>query len=110
MYTITKSGVEIAVTERPTYIRLQSNGAFGLCTREQAQGVAWEGVPYHVEGMPAIDREGIETVTLTEIDGGKRVTRAEYKNKQLTAQLKAAGDQLELLEGCVIEMAQTVYA
>ena len=54
MYTITKSCVEIAVTERPTYIRLQSNGAFGLCTREQAQGVAWEGVPYHGEGMPAI--------------------------------------------------------
>lgn len=79
MYTITKSGVEIAVTERPTYIRLQSNGAFGLCTREQAQGVAWEGVPYHVEGMPAIDREGIETVTLTEIDGGKRITQNEQQ-------------------------------
>lgn len=79
MYTITKSGVEIAVTERPTYIRLQSNGAFGLCTREKAQGIAWEGTPYHVEGFPAIDREGIETVTLTEIDGGKRITQNEQQ-------------------------------
>ena len=87
MYTITKNGTEIAVTERPTYIRLQSNGAFGLCTREQAHGVAWEGVPYHVEGFPAIDREGVETVVLTEIDGGRRLMQTDKH----VAVLAAAG-------------------
>ena len=87
MFTITKSGVEIAVTERPTYIRLQSNGAFGLCSREQAQGVAWNGIPYHVEGFPAIDREGVETVVLTEIDGGRRMMQTDKH----VAVLAAAG-------------------
>ena len=87
MYTITKSGLEIAVTERPTYIRLQSNGAFGLCNREQAQGIAWEGTPYHVEGMPEFDREGVQTVSLAEIDGGKRVMQTDKH----AAALRAAG-------------------
>lgn len=43
--------------------------------------------------------------TLTE-----RLAAAETKNKQLSAQLTAAGNQIEMLEGCVIELAQTVYA
>ena len=87
MYTITISNVEIAVIDRPTYIRLQSNGVFGLCSREQAQGVAYESTPYHVEGMPAIDREGVETVVLTEIDGGRRLMQTDKH----VAVLSAAG-------------------
>lgn len=45
------------------------------------------------------------TPTLSE-----RLAAAETKNKQLSAQLTAAGNQIEMLEGCVIELAQTVYA
>jgi len=41
---------------------------------------------------------------------GERLTAAEKQNKLLTAQLTAAGNQIEMLEGCVIELAQTVYA
>lgn len=40
----------------------------------------------------------------------ERLTAAEKQNKLLTAQLTAAGNQIEMLEGCVIELAQTVYA
>lgn len=47
----------------------------------------------------------VPTPTLSE-----RLAAAETKNKQLSAQLTAAGKQIEMLEGCVIELAQTVYA
>lgn len=93
MYSITLSGVEIAVVDRPTYIRLQSNGAFGLCSREQAQGVAYESTPYHVDGMPAIDREGVETVVLTEIDGGRRLMQTD---KHVAALAAAGAKQVQL--------------
>lgn len=73
MYQIILNGSELAVTERPTYIRLQSNGAYGLCERADAQGIAYEGTPYHVQGFPDLGGEDIQTVILYEIDGGKRL-------------------------------------
>lgn len=73
MYSISKNGIEIGICEQPTYIRLQDNGAFGLCSEEEAQGIAYENTVYHVYGMPEIEREGIEDVALVEFNGGARI-------------------------------------
>lgn len=39
-----------------------------------------------------------------------RLTELEVENRQLTAKLTAASTQIEMLESCIIEIAQTVYA
>lgn len=44
---------------------MQDNGSFGLCTEEQAHGVAIEGTVYHIEGR--VELEGKETVSVAEI-------------------------------------------
>ena len=39
-----------------------------------------------------------------------KLTELEAENKTLTAKLTAASNQIEMLESCIIEIAQTVYA
>lgn len=39
-----------------------------------------------------------------------RIATLENENKTLSAQLTAATNQLTIYEGCIIELAQTVYA
>lgn len=71
MYSIVKDNLEIGIVEHPTYIRMQDNGTYGLCEESEAQGIAYEGVPYHVWGMP--EMEGVESVALVEFNGGTRM-------------------------------------
>lgn len=71
MYSIVKDNLEIGIVENPTYIRMQDNGAYGLCSKEEAQGIAYNGTPYHVWGMPEL--EGAESVALVEFDIGNRI-------------------------------------
>lgn len=68
MYQIKKDGVAVAMTERPTYIKRQENGCFGLCSEAEAEGIAHEGTVYHLLGRPDLD--GAETVMLEETDVG----------------------------------------
>ena len=71
MYTIIKDGAEIGMTEAPTYIKMQENGSFGLCTREEAQGIAFEGKVYHAYGLQLFpDSVAAESVALVESDAG----------------------------------------
>lgn len=74
MYQIIKDNRPIALTERPVWVRLQENGAWGLATEQTAQGIYCEGVHYHVYGKPEIPLEGIESVAVVEVDGGKMLT------------------------------------
>lgn len=39
-----------------------------------------------------------------------KIAELEAENKTLTAKLTAASNQIEMLESCIIEIAQTVYA
>lgn len=71
MYSIVKDNLEIGIVERPTYIRMQENGAYGLCDETEAQGIVYEGTPYHVWGMPKM--ENVESVALVEFNGGARI-------------------------------------
>ena len=69
MYSIIKDNVEIGVTERPTYIRLTGEGAYTPCEEAISQGVAYEGVPYHVWGKPEMTGTE-ESVALVTVDAG----------------------------------------
>lgn len=83
MYEIIKGGVVLAMTEKPTYIRVAENGCYTLCEAAQAQGVAVAGTVYHLEGLPAL--EGAEDVTLRETDAGEQVMIA----KRAAAEVQA---------------------
>lgn len=46
MYEIRKNGTLIVLTDELNYIRMHPNGFYILCDKNQAQGVAVNGVPY----------------------------------------------------------------
>lgn len=73
MYSIIMNNLEIGIVDKPTYIRMQENGAYGLCSVYEAEGIAYNGTPYHVYGMPELAGENIEDVALMEIDIGNRI-------------------------------------
>lgn len=47
MYSLKKDGNEIALANEMHYIRMQENGAYGLCGKREADGVAADGAVYH---------------------------------------------------------------
>lgn len=65
MYQFLKDGETVGIKASPNWIYLQDNGFYGLCDFEKCEGVAIDGVPYHLDG-----REGLadlETVFFIEI-------------------------------------------
>jgi hypothetical protein len=64
MYKIIKDGVLVGLTGTPNYIKLQENGCYGLYPEDEAQGVAFDGTPYQLEGKAKM--EGLEVVTMEE--------------------------------------------
>lgn len=103
MYSLVKDGQEIGIVDKPTYIRMQENGAYGLCDRADAQGVVYDNTPYHVWGMPELAGENVASVMLVERDSGKSV----FDLIQQNADLKS---QNEMLTECLLEMSEIVYA
>lgn len=65
MFRLMQNGVMVALGDDPRYIRKQTNGSYGFCTREEAQGVAVDSKPYHIEGMDALD--GAETASMEQV-------------------------------------------
>ena len=49
MYSLKIDGNEIALTNEMRYIRMQSNGAYGLCGKQEADGVAADNKVYHFD-------------------------------------------------------------
>ena len=72
MYKIIKNGVLVGITGAPTYIKMMDNGCYGLCSKEEAQGVAFDGVPYHMDGRAKMD--GADTTSVVE-DSDATVSR-----------------------------------
>ena len=64
MYKIIKDGVLVGITTAPTYIKMQENGCFGLCSREEAEGIAFDGKPYSLNGRMKMD--GVEVASVEE--------------------------------------------
>lgn len=65
MFRLIQNGVTVALGDAPRYIRKQANGSYGFCTRGEAQGVAVDSKPYHIEGMDALD--GAETASMEQV-------------------------------------------
>lgn len=50
MLKFLKDGSLIGLTDKPNWVRLMDNGAYGLCSFEEAQGVALNGIAYNLPG------------------------------------------------------------
>lgn len=71
MYRLKKDGNEIALANTMHYIRMQENGAYGLCGKLEADGVAADNTVYlfgndidtidFVDGVAAIDEAMADT-------------------------------------------------
>ena len=70
MYKIinTKDGTEIGSTETPRFIKKKSTGCYIQTDKQNAQGVAYKGTAYNLQGRDGIGAD--DTVFLIEIDGG----------------------------------------
>jgi hypothetical protein len=47
---------------------MQNNGSYGFCDKEDAQGVAMDSTPYHIDGMDEL--AGAETVNVETVEAG----------------------------------------
>jgi hypothetical protein len=71
MYRLMKEEKEIALANEMHYIRMQENGAYGLCDKREADGVAADNTVYilgsdidtidFVDGVAAIDEAIADT-------------------------------------------------
>ena len=59
---------------RSTYIKRAENGCLVLCLEPDAEGIAYAGKVYHLEGRP--DMDGAETVSLERVDAGAEISKA----------------------------------
>ncbi|MEG0934472.1 MAG: hypothetical protein RSJ41_02665 [Clostridia bacterium] len=74
MYKIVKNNVTVACVEQPYYIRKSSTSdAYIPCSEAEAQGVACDGVQYHIWGKPEMTGTTAESVALVEFNGGAMI-------------------------------------
>ncbi len=69
MYKIIKGADVIGIVEKPRYIK-KIDGIYVEADETDAQGVAFHSVPYN---LPGGEMEGLETVLVTEVDGGEYI-------------------------------------
>lgn len=69
MYKIVKGSEVIGIVEAPRYIK-QVDGIYVQAEESEAQGVAVNSTPYN---LPDGGMEGLETVTVSEVDGGEYI-------------------------------------
>ena len=93
MFRVIKDGVTLGMTESPTYIKAADNGCYVLCPEPEAQGIAFEGVPYHVVGREAMD--GAEDVLLENVDAGASLAAAAETGEKNTSNI----DYLSMMTG-----------
>lgn len=90
MYRIIKQdGTEIAVTEKIHYIKIAKNGCYVLTEKEDAEGVAVDGIPYSIlMHEPLTGAE--DTVVISEFDSGTEFSYQLNTIKDATIQLEQA--------------------
>lgn len=74
LYKFTKlDGTYVGTMIEPIYIKLLGNGYYGICSEKEAEGVAVDNKPYHLEGREGLS--DLETVSF------KVITEQEYKEQ-----------------------------
>ena len=87
MYRLMQNGEMVALGENLRYIRMQENGSYGFCDKSEAQGVAMDSKPYHVEGMDALD--GAETASMEAVAADRIVSDLTAASAVYSAQADA---------------------
>lgn len=99
------NGVTIALAEHPVWVKLLDNGAYGLCSYEDAQGVAINGTVYNMPGQ-SISENGEVTYEISEMSAyifetglatGQALTQLELNN--VAAQQEITELELTIMEG-----------
>lgn len=100
MFKIIKEDKILGTVATPTWVKLQDNGCFGLCTEEDAHGVVVNSVVYHIAGKPELP--GHNTVVVAPIDEiayqQEQTSAQEAERLQMNASLtalEAASDRLD---------------
>lgn len=78
MYKIIKEDKVLGTVTTPTWVKLQDNGSFALCSEEAAHGVVVNGTVYHIAGKPEL--AGHDTAVVAYID------EIAYQQEQTSAQ------------------------
>lgn len=72
MYELKKDGRLYGYEEKIRYVKLQSNGAYALCSEEEAQGIVINNdYVAHLDGRPELPVD--ETVSISKFHGAKRL-------------------------------------
>nr|DAG62594.1 MAG TPA: hypothetical protein [Caudoviricetes sp.] len=92
MIRFLKDGALIALSEQPTWVCLLENGTYGLCSREEAQGVVIGGTVYNIDGN-VISQNG--DVAYNEVSNGEFMMQQD----KIAAQNAANLDYLSMMTG-----------
>lgn len=92
MIKFLKDGALIALSEQPTWVCLLENGTYGLCQREEAQGVVIGGAVYNINGN-VISQNG--DVTYNEVSNSEFMMQQD----KVAAQNAANLDYLSMMTG-----------
>lgn len=88
---IQKTGETLGYVEEPRYIYLAPSGSYVQCNEENAQGIAYKSTPYNLFGREPLNAK-IDTVILTEIDGGELIERQVRELDRLETALDNSDD------------------
>ena len=118
-YKRIQNGTAADIVERRDYVRWQTkHGMLVPCEAAYANGIlADDGTAYHVDGLPEIPLDGIETIYpisraeyLALADSlGKAVAPLIEDVPILREQLKEQSARNDFLEDCLLEMSEAVY-
>ena len=118
-YKLSRNNVVVDVIERRGFVRWQAkHGMLVPCAEDCANGVVGtDGKVYHVDTMPEIPLETVETVQ--EIGRAEYLALADSLGKTvepliadvpiLREQLREQTERNDFLEECLLEMSKEVY-
>lgn len=90
MFKIIKDGVTLGMADKLNYIRYHKNGCFILCDKDEAEGIAYNGVPYHL--INASQLIGVsEDVTVEEVEAAVEIQKVNDTNSISFVTLAEAG-------------------
>ena len=120
MYYKIVIGEEITLADHLDFIRELPNGTVVRCRQDNANGITLDGTNYHADGLPAFPTAEYDTVTV------EQITRAEYLSLAdalgvdvapsvedvpiLREKLAEQTERSDMLEECLLEMSEIVYA
>lgn len=90
MFKIIKDGVTLGMADKLNYIRYHENGCFILCDKDEAEGVAYNGVPYHLINAPQLIGVS-EDVTVEEVEAAVEIQKVNDTNSISFVTLAEAG-------------------